>query len=69
LIITGDGDFGCLVEFLKNNNALSGVVAPDKNTCSFLLKRNKTPITFLNSHYHKFSNTKNEKAPNADVSA
>ncbi len=69
LILTGDGDFGCIIDFLKNHNSLLGVIAPDKNSCSFLLKRNKTPITFLNPHYHKFSTPKNEKAPDADVSA
>lgn len=69
LLITGDGDFACLVDFLKSNKAFSGVIAPDKNTCSFLLKSNRTSVTFLNSHYHKFSEPKNEKAPDADASA
>ncbi len=69
LIITGDGDFRCLVEFLKNNNSIFGIIAPDNKTCSFLLKSQNVPITFLNDHYHKFSTPKNEKAPDADVSA
>ena len=57
ILITGDGDFGCLVEFLKEEKILVGVLAPNKNKCSFLL-RNKDGIelTFLNEHYHKFSN-------------
>ena|SRR3989338_206165 len=61
LLITGDGDFGCLVEFLKEEKVLAGVLAPNKEKCSFLL-RNKTGVelTFLNEHYHKFS-TKIEK--------
>lgn len=55
-LITGDGDFGCLVEFLANNSALGGVIAPHEKRCSILLKNKNTEITFLNSHYHKFSN-------------
>ena len=56
LLVTGDGDFGCLVEFLREEKVLAGVLAPNKEKCSFLL-RNKTGVelTFLNEHYHKFS--------------
>ncbi len=63
LIITGDGDFGCLVEFLKNNKALSGVIGPDESRCSLLLKNKNVPITFLNAHYHKFSTSKMKRPP------
>lgn len=55
LLITGDGDFGCLVEFLRDNHALTGVISPDKEKCSILLKNKNIEITFLNEHYHKFS--------------
>ncbi|MBI5401122.1 MAG: NYN domain-containing protein [Candidatus Yonathbacteria bacterium] len=70
ILVTGDGDFGCLVEFLQNNEALDCIISPDKNKCSILLKNKNTEITFLNEHYHKFSiEIQNEKAPDADVSA
>ncbi|MDO8522855.1 MAG: NYN domain-containing protein, partial [bacterium] len=55
ILITGDGDFGCLVEFLQNNNAVDKIVAPDEKKCSILLKNKNIAITFLNEHYHKFS--------------
>lgn len=55
LLITGDGDFGCLVEFLKYNNSMKGVISPDEKKCSILLKNKNIEITFLNNHYHKFS--------------
>ena len=55
ILITGDGDFGCVVEFLKENNAIDRVIAPDENKCSFLLRNKNTEITFLNELYHKFS--------------
>lgn len=56
ILITGDGDFGCLVEFLKDNNTITGVIAPDENKCSILIRNKNIEITFLNDLYHKFSN-------------
>ncbi|MBS3922928.1 MAG: NYN domain-containing protein [Nitrosarchaeum sp.] len=56
MLITGDGDFGCIVEFLKDNNAITGVIAPDENKCSILIRNKNIEITFLNDLYHKFSN-------------
>jgi uncharacterized LabA/DUF88 family protein len=55
LLVTGDGDFGCLVEFLAQNSVLTGILAPNENKCSFLLRNKNIEITFLNDHYHKFS--------------
>lgn len=55
ILITGDGDFGCLVEFLTQNKALNLVIAPDKKKCSILIRNKNIEITFLNDHYHKFS--------------
>ncbi len=55
MLVTGDGDFGCVVEFLAGNSALGGIIAPDRKKCSILLKNKNIEITFLNEHYHKFS--------------
>lgn len=55
ILITGDGDFGCLAEFLKENNAIKYIISPDKNKCSFLLRNKKVETVFLNDLYHKFS--------------
>ena len=30
VLITGDGDFGCLVEFLQENKSMNRVIAPDE---------------------------------------
>lgn len=57
ILVTGDGDFGCLVEFLKNSNAIDRILAPNEDKCSILLKNKNTEITFLNEHYSKFSRT------------
>ena len=56
ILITGDGDFGCLVEFLKENNSIEVVLYPDENKCSILLRNKNIETTFLNELYHKFSN-------------
>lgn len=70
ILIRGDGDFGCLVEFLKDKNVISSVIAPDENKCSFLIRNKNVEITFLNNLYHKFCRKpQKEKAPDADVSA
>ncbi len=70
ILITGDGDFGCLIEFLQNNKAIDSVVSPDEKKCSILIKNKNIDILFLNEHYHKFSSVRQkEKAPDADVSA
>ncbi|MEY4602332.1 MAG: hypothetical protein RL292_273 [Candidatus Parcubacteria bacterium] len=55
ILITGDGDFGCLVEFLRDKNVIHGVLAPDEKKCSILIRNKNIEITFLNDHYHKFS--------------
>ena len=55
ILVTGDGDFGCLVEFLKENNSIEQVIATDEKKCSILLKNKNIEITFLNNLYHKFS--------------
>ena len=55
ILITGDGDFGCLVEFLKENKSITGILAPDREKCSILLINKNIEITFLNEQYHKFS--------------
>lgn len=61
ILVTGDGDFGCLVEFLAREKSLLGIIAPDKKKCSILLRNKNVEITFLNDLYHKFS-TKTDKA-------
>jgi uncharacterized LabA/DUF88 family protein len=55
ILVTGDGDFGCLVEFLRLHSSINRVLSPDKDKCSFLLRNKNTEMTFLNEHYPKFS--------------
>jgi uncharacterized LabA/DUF88 family protein len=70
ILVSGDGDFGCLVKFLRDNSAMTQILSPDREKCSILIRNKNVEITFLNEHYHKFSSViLKEKAPNADVSA
>lgn len=55
ILVTGDGDFGCLVEFLIENKSMNCILAPDEKKCSLLLKNKNVELTFLNNLYHKFS--------------
>lgn len=54
-LITGDGDFGCIVEFLRDKGVFNTLISPDENKCSLLLKNKNIEISFLNRHYPKFS--------------
>ena len=41
IIISGDGDFHCLVEYLEKNNKLSHILVPNKRFSGLLRKYNK----------------------------
>jgi len=48
VIITGDGDFYCLVEHLIKHKKLEKLIIPDKNKYSSLLKKFVPYILFMN---------------------
>jgi uncharacterized LabA/DUF88 family protein len=41
IIVSGDGDFHCLVEYLEQQNKLSHILVPNKNYSGLLRKYNK----------------------------
>lgn len=48
ILVSSDGDFGCLVQFLQEKNKLEIVLSPrNKDKCSSLIKRLSPKITFL----------------------
>ena len=53
IIITGDGDFHCLVEYLEKNNKLEKLVIPNKYKYSSLFRRFSRLIVFLNNTREK----------------
>lgn len=49
VLVTGDGDFYCLADYLKKQHKLGGVLIPDKYRHSALYKRlNKQHLYFMN---------------------
>ena len=49
LIITGDGDFYCLVDYLRKNDKLLNIMIPDKNSFSSLFRKLMPYIVFMNN--------------------
>jgi uncharacterized LabA/DUF88 family protein len=47
IIVTGDGDFTCLINYLHENQKLQRLLAPNVFTCSSLIKTNKKLARFL----------------------
>ncbi|MBI1863817.1 NYN domain-containing protein [Candidatus Woesebacteria bacterium] len=48
VIVTGDGDFHCLVEYLEDKGKLVGLIVPNKFKYSALLREFADYIDFLN---------------------
>ncbi|MFZ4591537.1 MAG: NYN domain-containing protein [Ignavibacteria bacterium] len=48
VIVTGDGDFYCLVEYLTKHNKIEKLIIPDKNKYSSLLRKFIPNILFMN---------------------
>lgn len=48
LIVTGDGDFYCLIEHLINKNKLAKLMIPNKNKFSSLFRKMMRNIVFMN---------------------
>ncbi len=49
LIVSGDGDFCCLIEYLKKMNKLLNLMIPDINQHSSLLRKFSLDIVFMNN--------------------
>lgn len=57
ILISNDGDFGCLIKFLIDKESFELIISPDKNKCSILLRNKTNKISYLNEVYKKFSGT------------
>jgi len=55
IIVSGDGDFYCLIEYLANNNKLAKIIVPNKKYSSLLRKFAMfiVNISFLKDKSHK----------------
>ena len=61
LIITGDGDFFCLVDYLKKQNKLLKIMIPNKLKYSSLFRKLSKNIVFMNNLKSKLSFTKKKQ--------
>ncbi len=53
VIVSGDGDFYCLLEYLNNKNKLGAIVIPNKKSESSLLKEFHSIKTFIEREKNK----------------
>jgi len=64
VIVSSDGDYAELVEFLKKKEVLLSVISPS-NKCSYLLRQQNIPLLYLDTQRKKLE--KNiKKAPDED---
>jgi hypothetical protein len=65
VIVTGDGDFACLVTYLEKQKKLEQIISPNYKKCSVLLKRAiPEKHLFLDRAFEKLGfRDENEKAP------
>ncbi|MBP9701454.1 MAG: NYN domain-containing protein [Candidatus Pacebacteria bacterium] len=65
IIISGDGDFYCLAEYLRDQKKLKAVIIPDQKRYSALLKKINTPtekfLIFLDAVRNKVEYTYTKK--------
>lgn len=48
ILVSGDGDFSCLIDFWKRKNIKAKIIAPNSNNCSYFLRRHNISLTYLN---------------------
>lgn len=61
LIVTGDGDFYCLVDYLRKNDKLLKLMIPNKNSYSSLFRKIMSHIAFMNDLRSKLEYGKGSK--------
>ncbi len=54
VIVTGDGDFHCLIEYLAQHNKLEAIAIPNIKSCSSLLKKFKKYFFLLENYKNEF---------------
>jgi len=53
ILVAGDGDYHCIVEFLKEKNIPVTIISPNKKYLSLLLKRTNVPTVILDDFKDK----------------
>lgn len=65
IVVASDGDYACIVKFLKTNNVFQVLISPS-DKLSFLLRRLNVSITYLNTKRGILENKFIKKAPIED---
>jgi len=53
VIVTGDGDFHCLIEYLKKQDKLRRIIIPNREKFSSLLRKFASEMAFMNDLWEK----------------
>ena len=61
VLVTGDGDFACLVDYLMKKDKLLRLIIPDRHNYSSLLARLNPKMAFLNELNEKLGRTGSRK--------
>jgi len=61
IIVTGDGDFHCLIDFLKRQNKLERLIVPNRYKFSSLLRKFAPDMVFMNDLKAKLEYNKKER--------
>lgn len=66
ILVSSDGDFACLVKFLKSRGSFKMLISPDQ-ACSYLLMKIGISILYLNTQKEYLNlSSKNKKALDGD---
>lgn len=67
VIVSGDGDFHCLIKYLQEKKKLKTVLVPSADNCSILIKRLlKGNLTLVSDLRRKIEYKKKQKRPRQD---
>src|SRR3989338_10402422 len=64
IIISGDGDFHCLIEYLDSKSKLLKVIVPNEKIFSFLLRKFRKYVVYVHNFIKKVEDIKTKKRGN-----
>ena len=53
LLVSGDGDYHCIVHFLKNHATNISIISPNQKYLSYLLRKSGVPLIILDDFKNK----------------
>lgn len=62
IIISGDGDFYCLIEYLNKKNKLKNIIIPNKNRYSSLLRKYRKYFFYIDNLKNKLEKWNKKEA-------